>query len=697
MSHQYKILPPEELQELFSHFLIDSWSYSKVNTFARHEKAFEMQYIFGLYSRMSSTTIAGKAYHKALEMFFAQLKEGVMLDIVDLEQSAFEYIGEVRSNNWKLGKTTPTVEEAAQDALTTSAKLLKNFYGEKTVYLDDIADILAVEMRFDEFLTVNGVDIPLPCHGVVDLVVKTRLGKRAIIDHKSKISFTDEKESALAIGPQAMTYALCYEAKTGERIDEVWFMENKSSQNKDKSAQIKPIVVALDDNTRKLYEALLYEPLKKMISAVRDPDYVYLINSSDKLMDMAEVYDFWTRTQICEVEDFNVEEGKKEMIAKRLKKIRNASGTMISPEIIKRFREKAAQFIQYDLSTKDMTQQEKIEHILNKFGIMCRVAHTFEGYSSNTFLLEVSAGVKVASIFKYRLDLANALDVENVRLSTELVVFEGKSYLSLDISKKRERDLIFNPDDLVGCKIPLGKDNYGRTIVWDMDNQSTPHMLVCGSTGSGKSVFLESTIAYAKRAGVKNIILLDPKYEFRKFSGPGVDVINEIIEIEHALKGCVDEMNERVISGRKDKVLIIFDEYPDAIMRARKGVELKTYKEVCIGNFANGSPKYKRECTGEEASMGENFAQLLQKGRSTGFRLVPAAQRADVQVIPGNAKNNLPVQVCFQVQKKVDSRVVLDEEGAENLAGKGDGLLRSPEYRDTIRFQAYYKPETVTA
>lgn len=697
MSHYYKNLPAEELEELFSNFLIDSWSFSKVSTFARHEKAFEMQYIFGLYSRRGPSTIAGEGYHRALQYFFAQLKSGNLLDIVELETTAFDYIGEIKANKWKLGKTFPTIEEAVQEAHVSCAKLLRNFYGERGVYLDEIDEILDVEVYFDEFLTVNGVDIAIPCHGQIDLVVRTKNGKKVVIDHKSKKSYTDEKEAVLAIGPQAVTYAIGYEAKTGHKIDEVWFIENKPSQNKDKSAQLKAIPVPLDDNTRRLYEALLYEPLRKMILAVKDPDYVYLINQADNYVDMEEVYDFWTRTQLCEVEDFNVDEGKKHLVAKRLKKIRDASVASISPEIIRKFRENAAQFIQYDLSSKNMTHQEKIEHVLRTFGVSSQVTHTFEGFSSNTFLLEVSAGVKVSSVFKYQLDIANALDVENVRIASSLVMHNGKSYLSVEYPKDRNKDLFFNSADRVGNKLPLGQDNYGRTVIWDLDNQSTPHMLVCGATGSGKSVFIDSLIAYAKDAGVSDIVILDPKYEFRHLSCPGIDVISDVPAIEEAMRLSVLEMNRRVKVGIKSKILIIFDEYADAITRARSGNELKKYDMVPCGNFANGETKFKRECVGEDDSLGDNLAQLLQKGRSSGFRIVAAAQRASVKVIPGDAKANFPVQVCFRVQKKVDSQVVLDEDGAENLAGKGDGLLKSPEYRDTVRFQAYYKPQNQPA
>lgn len=669
MSHQYKVLSRENQDLLLTTFLIDSWSFSKVSTFARHQAAFEMQYIFNLYSKSGPFTIAGKAYHRALQYFFSQLKDGEVLELPALEQTAFELIAETPGNRWKLGKTTPTMEEAVQDALENANKLLRNFFIEKDLYLDEIAEVLDVEVYFDEFLTVNGVDIPIPCHGAIDLVIYTKGGKRVIVDHKSKKSYTDDAEAAMVIGQQAITYTLGYEAKTGLTIDEVWFVENKPSQNKDKSPQVKIIASKMDENARRLYEALLYEPLRAMIGAVRDPDYTYLINTQDKLVDMAEIFDFWSRVRICEVEDFNVDDSKKELIAKRMKKIRDAGSAMVSPEIIKKFRENASKFIQYDLSTTNMTREQKIEHVLRTFGVQAEVAHAFNGYSSDTFLLRMSAGVKVDSIKQYRLDIANGLDVENVRISSQLKVHEGKSYLAIDISKKADRRLDFNADDRQEWKIPLGKDNFGNTLFWDTDNPSTPHLLICGQTGSGKSVEVTNIIEHVLEMGADYVMILDPKREFGQYAGPGVDVFNEIWDIERAIQRLKGHMESLIRQGRKERFFVIFDEFADAQANSRRAKELEGDK-----------------------SLEENFRIVLQKGRSCGIRIVAATQRASAKIISGDLKVNLPVQICFRVNKAVDSQVILDEPGAECLAGKGDGLLRSPEYNDTVRFQAYYTP-----
>jgi len=692
---QYKEYTPEQVEGLVSQFLVSSWSFSRVSTFARNEKAFEMQYIFNVAAKLSATTIAGQAYHAAVEAYFFNRKRGHTLALADLEIVSFNYIDEVKANRWKIQKTTPTIDECRAKATQLATMLVRNFFAEISTYEEDIKEIIDVEVKCEEFLTINGVDVPLPCHARIDLVVRTKSDRVAIVDHKSRSGYTSDDEIAMSIGRQAITYIKSYEAKTGQPVDEVWFIENKTSMNKDKSPQLKAFKIVLDADTRKLYESLLYEPLRRMITAVNDPDYVYMMNDTDNYVDRAEMYDFWARTMISEVDDFNVDTSKRDLITKRLRKIRDASAPMVSPQVIKQFKENAASFIQYDLSHTNMTPSEKIEHVLRSFGIIARVAHQMQGYSSDTFLLEVSAGVQISSMKKHRLDIANALDVSNVRFSENLVMHEGKSYISVDFSKKRDRDLIFDESALVGRRLPLGKDNFGNTVVWDLDNHATPHMLICGQTGSGKSVSIQSTIEYAIQSGIDNIIILDPKFEFTDYNDVlGITVVNEILAIEKEMAKLVEYMNELVRTGRKEPTLVVFDEFADAVAQSRKGKELDIMEMVQTGTYKNGAPKMDLKKTGELKSLEENLRILLQKGRSSGFRIIAATQRASVKVITGDAKVNFPVQVCFRVPKEADSRVVLDEAGAESLAGMGDGLIKSPEYTETVRFQAYYKPKT---
>jgi len=690
-NHAYKNLSPDEYEELFSNFLVDSWSYSKVSSFARNEKAFEMEYIYRSPSRRSASSVSGNAYHEALDKYFTEKKEGTILTLVDLQIIAYEYIETIEANQWKLQKTTPTVEACMLKSTQTANILLENFFSEIDIY--NVKEIIEVEVYCDEFLTINGVQIPLPCHAKVDLLVKTLDDKIVIIDHKSKAKYSDEKELAFSIGKQAITYVHCVKERLNLDVDEVWFIENKYSKNRDKSPQLSCFKMEMTEDMIRLYDAMLYEPLKRMMEAVSNPDYVYLMNENDNFIDKAELHAFWAQTMIAEVDDFNIPDSKKEMVSNRLKKIRDSSIATVTPSVIKNFRKNAAEFIQFNLNDTDMTREEKIEHVLRSMGTIVKVAHKFEGYSNDTYLLEASAGTNLSSIYRYKLDMANALNVPSIRIKKDLFVYEEQAYLAVEAPKKRKEDLLFDPKYLVDLKIPIGLDNFKQVIYWDLNNHSTPHMLIGGSTGSGKSVAIFSMLEYAILAGVDDIIIFDPKFEFSKYRKRGIEVFNDIDDIETMMEFLVEEMNDRIKTGKESKKLIIFDEFADALASSSKGNDLKVFEDQVNGYYKNGNPKYKRVHVSTKKSLEENLKILGQKGRSCGFRILAATQRASVKVITGDAKANFGSVICFRVPKSVDSKVMLDEEGAETLTGKGDGLIHSPEYLGLVRFQSFYKPE----
>lgn len=651
-----------------------------MTTFARNEKAFEMFYIYREKDKRSVSSIAGNAYHEALRVYFSALggldcQQPHEESVVNISQAAYDYLDTVEPASWKLTDKIDTVEAAVAEATDKVNKLIANFASEVGIYTDEIEKVYTVEHRIETWVTVNGVDIPLPLHAVLDLVVRTKDGKNVVIDHKSKSKFTPPDEVALVHGQQAITYVKAWESVQFDPfddipIDEVWFIENKETANKDKSPQLLRHIIKMDADSRRLYEALLYEPLRRMLEAVSNPDYIYTINKDDNFTDKAVLYDFWARTQISEIEDFpDVPENKKELIEARQRKIKDSSIGSIAPKIITEFRKSAARFISFDYAHSNMDNKQKIEHILRTFGVKVEVRHVIEGFSCDTYLCELAVGTEVLSVFRHDLDIAYALDVPKVRIDGTMVMYEGKAYVGIEVNKKRTETLLWDASLVQGHRIPLGQDNFRRNIYWDLDNHATPHLLICGSTGSGKSVELISILHYALAAGVEDIVIFDPKYEFIMSAPEGCEVYNEIPDIEQKMAELVEEMNTRIRERRRRLTLVIFDEFADANDQARSGKALAT----------------------DEKSLQDNFKMLLQKGRSCGFRFVAATQRADTKTINGTIKVNFPVLMCFRVPKGLDSKVVIDTEGAETLAGYGDGLLRSPEYQDhLVRFQGFY-------
>ena len=122
MISAYKDFTDLQVEELLSNYLIDSWSYSRVNTFARQEKEFEMRYLYNVYSKTSATSAAGSAYHAALEYFFGRMVSGEACDAIDMERVASEYVVSRPADSWKIQKTRPTVAKCIEDATANAFK-----------------------------------------------------------------------------------------------------------------------------------------------------------------------------------------------------------------------------------------------------------------------------------------------------------------------------------------------------------------------------------------------------------------------------------------------------------------------------------------------------------------------------------------------------------------------------------------------
>jgi hypothetical protein len=420
---------------------------------------------------------------------------------------------------------------------------------------------------------------------------------------------------------------------------------------------------------------MLYEGVYRMIEAVQNPDYVYLMNPDDNFPDAGELIDFWVKTRIEGLDGFpNLKPRQKALLAKRRQEQRNSSLSKIPKSVIRAFKEQTG-FVSFNNSDMtNLTLRERIEHRLKCFSFNAKVSHQIEGYSCDTFLLEVGAGVKINQIFGYRMDIANAAGVADVRILNSLIQYGDNSYISVEINKKDRKPLIIDslglPSD--GWKFPIGRDNFNNEVYWDIGNPSTPHLLVSGASGSGKSIALETIITCAISKGM-TVGIIDPKYEFMDYSGrKDIQVINGQYEVEEFMRQKVEEMDNiyRNKGGAKgntnNKQLIIFDEASDCFTRQS------------------------RPARGEEwKTLEENTLLLSQKARSAGIHLVLASQRFSVKVMTGDAKANFPTRLCLTVASAVDSKVMLDVEGAEKLNGKGDALYKSPDMGEPLRIQTY--------
>lgn len=344
-----------------------------------------------------------------------------------------------------------------------------------------------------------------------------------------------------------------------------------------------------------------------------------------------------------------------------------------------------------------------IEDRLEEFGVRVAVVAATPGPVITRFELQPAAGVKVSQISNLAKDLARALSIVSVRV---VEVIPGKSTVGLEIPNKvREiialRELIESKsyrDSRSPLTMALGKDIAGASVTADLARM--PHLLVAGTTGSGKSVGVNAMILsllYKSTADDVRLILIDPKMlELSVYEGiPHLlaPVVTDMKEAANALRWAVGEMERRYklmsalgvrnLAGCNEKISAAaekcdplrdpFHNPAEAFDPDLPAPELERLPHivVVVDEFAD-----MMMVVGKKVE--ELIARLAQKARAAGIHLILATQRPSVDVITGLIKANIPTRISFQVSSKIDSRTILDQMGAENLLGHGDMLYLPP-------------------
>ena len=341
-----------------------------------------------------------------------------------------------------------------------------------------------------------------------------------------------------------------------------------------------------------------------------------------------------------------------------------------------------------------------VELKLGDFGIDVEVVSVHPGPVVTRFELKPAPGVKVNQISNLAKDLARSLSTVSVRV---VEVIPGKPYVGLEIPNEA-RDLvtlgeIIKSEAYEKLKSPLtlalGKDIGGQPVVTDLGKM--PHLLIAGTTGSGKSVALNAmvlSLLYKSRPEHVRLILIDPKMlELSIYEGiPHLlaPVVTDMKEAANALRWCVAEMERRytLMAQLKVRHLSSFNrQVNSALSRGRPipdptvdactpeeeipHLEPLPYVVVVIDELAD-----MMMLVGKKVE--ELIARLAQKARASGIHMIIATQRPSVDVITGLIKANIPSRIAFQVSAKVDSRTILDQIGAEHLLGHGDMLYLPP-------------------
>lgn len=342
-----------------------------------------------------------------------------------------------------------------------------------------------------------------------------------------------------------------------------------------------------------------------------------------------------------------------------------------------------------------------IEQTLATFDIPARVESWIPGPTVTLYEVKIARGVKVNRVTALSDDLALALAAQTVRV---LAPIPGKSLIGIEVPNER-RSTVTLGDVLVGAPITdasplslgIGKDVGGERIVLDLAGM--PHLLIAGSTGTGKSVcinaILMSLIMRATPAEVR-LILIDPKrIELSLYNGVPhlyVPVVTEAKEAASALAWAVSEMESRLRRLQKAGARNI-GTYNALVHegKAPEGAEPMPYIVIVIDELADLMMVAARE-------VEDSICRLAQLARAAGIHLVVATQRPSTDIITGLIKTNITHRIAFMVGSSIDSRVILDQTGAERLVGLGDMLLSTPALAKPKRIQgAFVTEEEISA
>lgn len=328
-----------------------------------------------------------------------------------------------------------------------------------------------------------------------------------------------------------------------------------------------------------------------------------------------------------------------------------------------------------------------LEHVLSDFGITAKVVNATQGPTVTRYEIEPAPGVKVSRIVNLTDDIALNLAAQHIRMEAPI---PGKSAIGIEVPNKTTeavhlRDVLDCSDfkdARGGIPVGLGKDIAGKPVITDLAKM--PHLLVAGTTGSGKSVCVNtliSSILFSRKPEEVKLLLIDPKMvELSIYNGiPHLmaSVVTDMKKAAAVLRWAVREMEARykafAASGKRDiksyneahpkaampLIVLIIDELADLMMTAPDDIE-------------------------------ESISRLAQMARAAGIHMVLATQRPSVNVITGSIKANVPSRISFAVGSQIDSRTILDMAGAEKLLGKGDMLFAPIGANKPIRVQGAF-------
>lgn len=627
-----------------SKFPLSHFSYSTFVRFSSNPILFKINYLNNdtFDTAVNISGVIGRAFHAAMEAYYGggdeaptdeqdAIRIGLMVGM--------EYLEKYNDGFINYNKTVPT-KQKAQEIFAFAF----NSYVKEKPY-DNGDEIVSVEEKIEVMVDVdwrgNQVSLPVKLMGYTDKIVR-RDGKLKIIDYKTTRSFSDDDKIDGSKMIQAVQYYLMTYAKYGEEPYSIIFEEIKTTKNAGGGKQVQEYEIVYAEN--ELFFDFYFRMFEDMVRAING-EMVYVPNLNALYDNEVAIISYIHRLDVVEETAQKLKDAKVKTVSELLKReIQNATSMK---QFMKVAEEKfiSGKSLNYD----KMDNQEKIKMKLMEFGMVLDFDSKIEGLAVDLYKFTPSIGLKMGKLTQYTADVEQVLGTSGIRV---LAPIQDSHMVGFEVPRK-ERVFPNIEADVQGTEVTMGVDIYGNVMRYDIAH--APHILVAGTTGSGKSVFLNSLIEQLTRnEGEVELHLFDPKMiEFMQWES-AVNVVEyqtdpEYIQASFAL--LVDEMNSRYSAMKENGVRSIYG--------------LFKKKVVFIDEFG--------DITNYEVQ--ENIRLLAQKSRAAGIHLVIATQRPSVDIITGTIKANFPVKVAFKMAKATDSQILLDQAGAEKLLGKGDMLF----------------------
>lgn len=665
--------------------LIDYWSYSSMASLLGNPMAFKKQYILKQYDDQTSpSALIGSAGHKALEMYFKGLDQEAAIG------EGLKMINEKSDMGINYGKTGTRAA-----IIATYTKAINYAFAE----LPTFHELLGVEESITiEIDSMIGGKLSLPAKAKMDIIERNSAGELEVTDWKFVKSYTDPDVDDFKKWLQGMFNYYVIKAKYGEAPARIRYREIKSSGNKDGTPQMQSYTYEFNSQADFATFEKLYNECTEQINL---PGYQFLPNPNDMFNGQItfEIY----RQGIMGVE-------RPVAVPHKTEQVQYADKAFV-PSASDR------------VENANLSMEERIRLKMQEFVGAVEMQDTHVGPSVTQYTLKVSRGIPMSKIARMGADLSLALEARSLRVEAPI---PGTGLVGIEVPSVQRKTVSLAENHMRPgtLDIPIGVNVFNEVIYKDLSDM--PHLLIAGATGAGKSVMLNVIIqALTKQLSPDQLqlLLVDPKQvefaPYEKLPHLALPVVYDNKGAASVLAATVTEMEDRYKRLRRRNCrsiqefnakgtpmpyrVLILDEFADLMMTAEKqpigNIDIKKLNENLMHHIENGNGKLTQKAMKAAiadtlddgiAPAEESIIRIAQKARAVGIHLILATQRPSADVVTGLIKANIPTKIAFMTSNKVNSQIVLDATGAEELTGKGDMLFADPSHSGLQRLQGLY-------